>query len=70
MLLLSRVHGGCLWLDKHYPIDGEVMKKIFGFSKVGNDPIESIYLKDASVEEVYDKYGIHRRKQGVFSSIV
>ena len=59
-----------MWLDKTYPIDVEVMQKISRLPKVGEDSIEPIFVKDALVEEVYEKYGTHHGKKGVVISII
>jgi hypothetical protein len=63
--LLTRVHGGYLWLDQPYLIDQAIIHMISGLPTYGEDLTDSLREKHAPQEEVYSKYDTCRRKRGV-----
>jgi hypothetical protein len=51
--ILSRVHGGILWMDKSVPIDVDLIAKIIGLSTSDVNPEDYLYnkVRDKEVAE-------------------
>ena len=65
IFLLSLLRVGCLWLDKVYPLDMELMHKVSSLLHLGENVVEVIVAQYLKAEEAYHKYGTHLRIRGV-----
>jgi hypothetical protein len=66
--LLSRVHGGILWMDRPMPINVDLIVAINGLPTYGGNPEK--YLEDktkakAISDEIKEKYGTERGNRGI-----
>lgn len=68
--LLSRLHGNFLWLDHPYPVDIDAMHWVLGFPKNGEDPVDVILARDATIKKVYERYGAHHGTKGAIILII
>ena len=62
--LLSRFHGGILWLDKLYPLTERVMQQTTGLPTQGEHPTKSLKAKDVDAQHLYGWYNTHRGSKG------
>jgi hypothetical protein len=63
--LLTKSHGGYLWLDQLDLIDETMIHRVSSLPTFDKDPTDTLKKKDAAQEEVYSRFGTRRRKHKV-----
>jgi len=68
-LLASRKHGGCLWLDREYPIHTEDIYRLTGLANMGNVVSAAFQTgakrgKKPTEDNIYTRYGMEQGGKG------